>query len=138
MTTQIPTQKQYEDREWRMFYEQIRLVESQSIAEKREAAAQYRTACIQYPERVGQEVRHLLAGNYQFAPLEKAKLIVASPSLNRVAELGQLAAALAWMVPSGYSRDVYKKITAEQQDKLNSEIQFALNEYVANEELENE
>lgn len=122
----IPSQAEYERRELSEARKRIQEIERASLADRKEAAAEFLGAMQAYPQLVAERVGWLLAGNYGYGPMLLAKRILGSPRMNRSAALTQLAGAFEWQSPEAMTRASWKKLTRAQQAALERAVQGAI------------
>ena len=121
-----PSQADYEHRELDDANRRLRDVERASLADRKEAAAQFFEAMRDSPELVAERLGWLLDGSYGYGEGVLAKRILGSPRMNRSAALTQMVAALEWSSPSAMTRASWKKLTKAQQAALEKAVQAAI------------
>lgn len=125
------TQAEYETRESKLLANQLADVERAPLHERREAMADYADMMTR-PDIIGERIGWLLAGNYGYGAMVKAKDIASRPRMNRVAGLSQLLAALDHRCPAAFARKAYNAMSKEQREAVDMAILAAIhNELIA-------
>jgi len=78
------------------------------------------------PQVVGERVGWLLDGNYGYGSMLLAKRVLGSPRMNRSAALTQMVGAFEWQSPEDMTRAAWKKLSASEKARLESEVQSAI------------
>lgn len=108
---------------------QLTDVETQPLAHRQAARQAYHEAMRDDPDTVAERVGWLIAGNYGFGACLRAKRIKeARANANRVAQFGQLIAALEWMCPAGFACQAWGRLTAAQRERVNAALLRAIEE----------
>lgn len=119
----IPSQAEYERREFDEASRKLREVEKAPLAERKEAAAAFLEAMRDHPQIVAERVGWLLDGNYGYGSMQMAKRVLGSPRMNRSAALTHMIAAFEWSTPSAMAAAGWKKLTKAQQAALERAVQ---------------
>ena len=119
----IPSQSEYEQREFNEANQKLREVETAPLAERKANATDFLAAMRDHPEIVAERVGWLLAGNYGFGSMQMAKRVLGSPRMNRSAALTHMVAAFEWSTPSAMAAAGWKKLTKGQQAALEKAVQ---------------
>lgn len=122
----IPTQKEYEEREAADLRRKLAEVEAAPLADRRAAAADYARTLTENPDIVAERVDWLLLGSYGYGSYRAARRILADKRTNRVAQLGQMIAALEWLCPNARARQAYNGLTVKQQADINKRIEAVI------------
>lgn len=122
----IPSQAEYERRELAEANQRLHEVERASLADRKEAAAEFFEAMRDRPEVVAERVGWLLNGNYGYGQMQMAKRVLKSPRMNRSAALTHMIAAFEWSTPDAMARAGWKKLTKGQQAALEKAVQGAI------------
>lgn len=83
-------QATYESRERHALMVQLCSVENAPLADRQTAREDWRTACINWPDTIGERVGWLLDGCYGKGSYDSARAIADNTRMNRVAALGQM------------------------------------------------
>jgi len=122
----IPSQAEYEHREFAEASQKLRSIEKAPLAERKEAAAAFLTAMREQPQIVAERIEWLLGGDYGFGPMQLAKRVLNSPRMNRSAALTHMIAAFEWSTPSAMAVAGWKTLTKGQQAALERAVQTAI------------
>lgn len=122
----IPSQAEYERREFQEANRRLSEVERAPLADRKEAAAEFFEAMRDHPDLVAERVGWLLGGNYGYGQMQMAKRVLGSPRMNRVAALTQMVAAFEWSAPGAMTRAALKKLTKGQQAALDRAVREAI------------
>jgi len=125
MKTQIPTQSQYETNELINLSRQLKSIEHAPLPDRQEGREDFHKA-MKNVELITERIDWLLAGNYGYGAMMRAKEIKSNLRCNRVAQLSQLIAALEWHCPGEFARQAYKRLSQEQAMKLSLAIELDL------------
>ena len=118
----IPTQAQYEANEFALYQKSIDYCNAQSVADKREAMADY-SAKLQDGEWFANSVNNILAGNHGFWIHKVANEVAGNARMNRCAWLAQHVALSDHNCPQRYAVKAWKALPAKQQAKITKAIQ---------------
>jgi hypothetical protein len=123
--TRIPTEAEYLERERRMLDKQLAAVESAPLAERREGAADYGRGLRDNPEIIAERIGWIFNGSYGRGAYDRAHEWLAayreSPKRRETMikfNLCCLLAALDDACPSRMAVNQWKKLTTEQQQRL--------------------
>ena len=122
----IPSQAEYERREFNEANQKLREVEKAPLADRKEAAAEFLAAMRDHPQLVAERIGWLLDGNYGYGSMQMAKRILGSPRMNRSAALTHMIGAFEWSTPSAMAIAGWKKLTKSQQAALERAVQSAI------------
>jgi hypothetical protein len=122
----IPTQAQYEQNELSLAVRDEELINQAPLSERKECQANFLEAMATDPAVVAERIGWMLDGNYGYGQMLMAKRIVASPRMNRVAALSQLACVFEWRCPRAMGVAAWKKLTKTQQRDLESAIETVI------------
>jgi hypothetical protein len=114
----IPSQREYEEREWREFQRQLKDAEGGSLSERREACQSFFEVMRDDPDLVGQRIGWLLDGNYGYGSYKAAHQTLTHVRMNRAAWLTNTIGALEWMCPQRMITQAWKRLTPEQKSRL--------------------
>jgi len=117
----IPTQQEHEHREALLFRKEMAASEKGSLAERREAAAEFYEAMALDPKLVAERIGWLIDGNYGYGSYKATERVLAS-RMNKEAWLVQTIGALEWQVPPRMTVQIWKKLTAAQRERLHRAI----------------
>lgn len=131
----IPTQAQYEANEFALYQKSIDYCNAQSVADKREAMADY-SAKLQDGEGFANSVNNILAGNYGFWIGKVANEVASNERMNRCAWLAQHVALSDHNCPHRYAVKAWKALPAKQQAKITKAIQKEIDFHNENQEVE--
>jgi len=112
-TTPIPTQAQYAARERSLLYAKLRDCESQPLADRRAAKADWAEAMLNV-ELIEQRVEWIFNGSYGWGATDRA-LAIREGRGNRIAALGQLLACLDWNCPPREAAAAWKALKPAQR-----------------------
>jgi hypothetical protein len=121
----IPSQKEYEAREMREAMAKEREVESASLAERKEAQADFLKA-MKEPDLIAERIGWLIDGNYGWGPMMRAKQVVKAKRMNRQAALNQLIGIYEWSCPPRMAADAWKKLSKAEQSILERAINIVI------------
>ena len=108
-------------------YRQLQEIERVPLHDRREARAEWAQA-LETPTLIAERVRWLLDGSYGEPAYKRARAIVeASARSNKVAQLGQLIAALEWQCSSAFAREAWNKLAPAKQEAVNDAILREIN-----------
>jgi hypothetical protein len=122
----VPSQAEYERRELSDAHKKLDQVGRAPLADRKEAQGEFLEAMRDHPEIVGERVGWLLDGNYGYGSMLLAKRVLASPRMNRSAALTQMVGAFEWQSPEDMTRAAWKKLSASEKARLESEVQAAI------------
>lgn len=121
-----PSQTEYERRELADARGRLGEVRRAPLADRKAAQAQFFEAMRDHPELVAERLGWLLDGSYGWGEGQLAKQILASPRMNRSAALTQMVGVFEWQSPEDMSRAAWKKLSAGEKARLESEVQAAI------------
>jgi len=124
--SRIPSQEEYERRELQEAQGKLAEVRRAPLADRKEAQAEFFEAMRDRPQVVGERVGWLLDGNYGYGSMLLAKRVLGSPRMNRSAALTQMVGAFEWQSPEDMTRAAWKKLSASEKARLESEVQSAI------------
>ena len=125
----MESQKQYDMRSRKEAYAHETEINSASLAERKEAQANWLDAMQNRPEVIADRLEWLLHGNYGRGEMMQARDIVMSPRMNRVAALSQRVALWEWLTPGQMAIAAWKKLTPAQQESLALKITRVIKKY---------
>jgi hypothetical protein len=127
MKTEIPSESAYRHNEAMALARQLNCIETASLADRRAARADWAEA-LHDPALVAERVRWLLDGSYGRGAYDRAWAIArASARSNKVAQLGQLIAALEWQCPAAFAAAAARRhCTVDQLRAVNAAIAVVL------------
>lgn len=129
-STGIPSQREYEDREFREFQNKLREVERAPLAERKESCREFFEAMKDSPDTVAERVGWLIDGSYGYGAHVQARRIADNPRMNRVAALTQMVGALEWSCPGAMTIAAWKRLSKDEQETLRREVQAEIDSYV--------
>ena len=129
----IPTQAEYEANEFALYEKQIKQINAQPVAVKREAMADY-TAKLNDAEWLANSVNLILAHNYGFWVGKIANEIAQNKRMNRCAWLAQHVALFDHNCPQSYAVKAWKALPKKQQVKVTKAIQAQIDWHNENRE----
>lgn len=118
-------QDEYERREAKLLANQLADVERAPLHERREAMTSF-AELLRLPDAFRDRIEWLLAGNYGYGAMVKAKEIASRPRMNRVAGLSQLLAALEDRCSAAFARKAYNAMNEEQRKAVDTAIMSAI------------
>lgn len=129
VVTRIPTQQEYEAREFRQAQRKEHEVEHAPLSERKEAQSEFLSVMRERPDIVAERIEWLLEGNYGFGQMKMAQGIADSPRMNREAGLTQMIAVYEWNTPRRMAVDAWKKLTSAEKSKLSKAVAKAISNY---------
>jgi len=120
------TNQEYELRELASAHKHMTRIETAPIDDRKEAAASFFEAMQKLPELIAERIGWLIDGNYGYGEMLMAKRVLGSPRMNRSAVLVQLIGAFEWQSPGAMTRAAWKKLSRDQQVRLEMEVQAAI------------
>ena len=127
--TRIPTQAEYEKREFALFQDQISRANSGTFHDRKTAAEHFKTALIFDPALVIERIGWLLDGNYGFGSYAKANENLLRPRVDIHAWLITTIAALEWMSPLGMSKKIWNALNKRDHAQLVKSIDVLIKEH---------
>jgi hypothetical protein len=129
MATAIPTQAQYEAREARMLDAQLRQIEAQSLADRREARKGWLQR-LRDPQWVAGNLAMMLDGSYGFGAHKHCETILANsrPKAARIM-LCTLLAALDCNCPARFATDAWKALSDAEKAALDAALTKTIEEH---------
>tara|TARA_R110000824_G_C15187886_1_gene674429 strand:+ start:536 stop:937 length:402 start_codon:yes stop_codon:yes gene_type:complete len=131
----IPTQAEYEANEFALYQRQIKQIDAQPVAVKREAMTEY-TVKLNDAEWLANSVNLILAQNYGFWVGKIANEIAQNKRMNRCAWLAQHVALFDHNCPQSYAAKAWKALPKKQQSKVTKAIQAEIDCHNQNREAE--
>lgn len=131
--SQVPSQAEYERRTLDEAIQREREIDAQSLADRKEAQAQFLEAMRERPDVVAERIGWLLDGNYGRGEMQVARNTTSR--MNRPAIFTQLIAVYEWQCPRRMAIDAWKKLSAGEKARLQSEVEAVIQAAVANGEL---
>jgi hypothetical protein len=110
----------YKANEARRLNAQLADVEGASLADRREARADF-ADLLTTPDILVVRVRWLFDGNYGFGAMMRAREIIARRG-NQIAAISQLIAALECFCPAAFARQAHKDLSQAQQAAIDTAI----------------
>ena len=132
--SRIPSQREYEEREYKEFKRQLLSTLELSKKDKLEARAELLEALRNDPKLVAQRINWMIDGNYGYGAYRQAWSLIDRPRANRAAWMVQTIGALEWQV---YPNDVvtlWKQLTPSQKQRLEEEVKKVIHEAAEDEE----
>jgi len=108
----------YGRREIDSYRRHMRGLEKEPLRERQKDAAEFFMAMANEPRLVAERVGWLLDGSYGRGAFLKAKQVLLSPRMNRVAALTQMAGALEWRSTPAFTAKAWNKLTPAQKTAL--------------------
>lgn len=121
MTTAIPTQREYEQRERQMLADQLHDIESLPVYERREAFDQFLAMCREGAALVAERVGWLLGGSYGYGAYAASRQMV-DTMRNPKPTLFYLIASLEWQCGNYYAAKTWQSLNADEHARLNELI----------------
>jgi len=118
----------YETKERIIFNRELEVIESAPLHERREAREALTFYLNEHPAVVTERIGWLLNGSYGAGAAMAAENILNSRA-NKRAWLLQTIAILEWHCPRRFAGQVWNKLTADQQDKINAMIDAEIANY---------
>ena len=133
MTTQIPTQAEYEARERAMFQKQIQATVEAPLADRKESAKDWRETIEAFGagNYLKERTFWLLQGAYGFGSYQAAHDVARNKRVNRAAWFGQMIAALDHHCPPASAAAVFVSLPCDRQERINAAITTAIEEWLA-------
>lgn len=122
MQTQTQTQAQYEANEFAYYQKQIKQIDAQTVAEKREGMADY-SAKLNDVEWLASSVNLILAQNYGYWVGKVAGEVAQNKRMNQCAWFGLHVAMLDHNCPQRYAAKAWNELDPKQQAKATKAIQ---------------
>lgn len=122
----IPSQSEYERREWLTAFQEMEEVRKAPLADRKEAQSEFFEAMRAHPKLVAERISWLLDGNYGYGAMLHAKRILGSPRMNRVAALTQMIGSFEWRSPAVMTIAAWKKLTPDQKLSLDHAVRRAI------------
>jgi hypothetical protein len=114
------------------YYETVKRVEAAPLQDRIDARNDYMKDMRDNPEIVGERIGWLLDGNYGKEEMERGIKIVDSPRMNRIAALSSMIAVLEWSCTPVGAIAAWKKLTPEEQSKVDGEIAKTIKKFEDN------
>jgi hypothetical protein len=122
-------ERAYDEAEAQALARQLANVESAPLADRQAARQAYHEAMRDDPDVVAERVEWLLNGSYGYGACVRAKAIKgAGRQANRVAQIGQLIAALEWQCPTGFACQAWNRLQASERERINAAVARAIEE----------
>jgi hypothetical protein len=116
----------YELRELNRANREAHEIERAPLTDRKEGAQTYFEVMRDDPARVAERIAWLINGEYGQGQMLKAKQIVSSPRMNRVAALSGLIAIYEFRTSQVMAIAAWKKLTKPQQTLLNKAIEVVI------------
>ncbi len=129
MSTPIPTEKEYAEREAREHYRAVLEVERAPLADRQEARRDYLHAMVETPDVVAQRIWWLLTGVYGYGAQQAALGVLRDGTRNKPAAIGAMIAALEWRCPSRFAAQAFAELNKRQQAKVTKLVQGEIDDY---------
>ena len=126
MSTNIPSEAQYEAQEIAQAQREMAEVEHAPLRDRQYAAKEFYEAMRDDPAKVAERIGWIFDGNYGKGHYLMARRILASPRMNRAAALTNIAAAADWRCPQRMVAAAWKKLTGPQKAMLDAAIQVVI------------
>ena len=110
-------------------------VDKQSLADRKEAQAEFLESMKTRPDWVAEQIGWMLEGNYGYGPMLVARNC--TKRMNRPALWTQLVAVYNWQCPRAMAVAAWKKLSKREQAVLQDQLEQVARDYdeaVANEE----
>ena len=102
---------------------ELQRVERAPLFERQQGRDSYQGYLQQQPERIADEVDHILAGNYGHGFYLMAwRALDESPRMNHPALFGQWVANRCWGCSAAFARQAWNKLTKAEQQAVNTAI----------------
>lgn len=121
-----PSQSEYHAREMRSMQAQLAANETAPLPDRKAATQEAFLVMRDNPALIADRIGWLFNGDYGYGAQHKAKQIIGSPRMNRVAALTQLLMALDHNTPMTGSIQAWKRLTPVQQKNLKDLIEMEL------------
>jgi hypothetical protein len=113
----------YQMNEIRRAQRELERVEKLPLYERQQARNSYHGYIQSQPDRIADEVDHILSGNYGHGFYLMAwRALDESPRMNHPALFGQWVANRCWGCSASFARQAYNKLSKEEQQALNKAI----------------
>jgi hypothetical protein len=123
----LPSQREYEDREFRLAYAEMEKVRKAPLSERKEAGFEFFQAMRDDPKLVAERIEWLIAGNYGYGAMKHAKRVLGqSARANKVASLTQMIGSFEWHSPAAMTIAWWKKLTPDQKLSLDRAVRKAI------------
>lgn len=117
---------EYDEQSMREAYQAEQDVDHAPLAERKEAQREFNEAMAEDPALVAERLGWLLEGNYGYGEMLRAKQILASPRMNRIAALNLYVGVSEWQCPRAMGIAAWKKLTPAQKQKLDQAISVVI------------
>ncbi len=125
----METEREYAEREKRMFRKQVADTEKQSLSDRQEARREFAEIMADYPERVAERAEWILEGNYGFGAYTEAREVAVNRRMNRAAWFVSMVGALDHQCPPEFTMGAWKKLTAAQKKHLDTAVMAVIEAY---------
>lgn len=122
----MESQQQYEMRERAGFYNDMRRVSSQPLADRRESRSTFAGVMATDPEVIAERIGWIINGSYGRGAYVVGREVLSKKRMNRPAWFVQTVAALEWQCPPDFAVDAWKKLTPSQKAKLDAAVKKEL------------
>ena len=129
----IPTQKEYEEREIRMYFKKLEEVEKSPKQDRIEGFKELFDNARLNPVIISERIGWILDGSYGFGPYKIAERIV-KETKNPNYHLFHILAHYEYLTSDYYASKVYRSLTQDQKDKLNELVTKEIEDYKADQE----
>ena len=121
---------EYRVYERRMMAQRIKEIENQSLADKKEAAADFEQIITAAPHTIIERISWILGGSYGWAEAEAAHRILAGSRNNKRAALLRMVAIHEWGCATYWITKIWKSLPKQGQQAINEMIDEEIAEYV--------
>lgn len=124
----MESNREYENRSLMEAHRHMQEIEKAPLADRKEAAQDFFEAMRDDPALVAERLGWLIDGNYGYGEMLKAKQVVASPRMNRVAALTHMIGAYEWQCPTAMSSASWKKLSTQEKKMLDEAVKIVISE----------
>lgn len=125
----METEREYAEREKRMFRKQVADTEKQPLSDRQEARREFAEIMADYPDRVAERAEWILEGNYGFGAYTEAREVAVNRRMNRAAWFVSMVGALDHQCPPEFTMGAWKKLTAAQKKHLDTAVMAVIEAY---------
>jgi hypothetical protein len=125
----METEREYAEREKRMFRKQVADTEKQSLSDRQEARREYAEIMADYPDRVAERAEWMIEGQYGFGAYTEAREVVVNKRMNRAAWFVTTVGALDHSCPPEFTMGAWKTLTATQKKNLDVAVMAVIEAY---------
>jgi len=130
----IPTQKEYEEREIKMYFRQLEGVEKSSKQDRIYGFKSMLETVKNDPAIIAERITWILNGSYGFGAYIMSKRIL-KETKNPNYHLFHILAHLEYLTSDYYASKIYRSLSKQEQDNLNELVTQEIDEYIT--ELDN-